>query len=187
MRYDLLLALALGLILTTSTGFAARKTLNLERIQVEDGDTLILTIDGNEERVQLAHVDAPEDSDNAKLQHDIQRTGLDREILIELGRAASSHLRGLTADGAGPFVLVYDPENRDRYGRLLVGLTDAAGQSMGTAMVEDGFARVLSPRGSADPALAELTELEATAISTELGLWGAHRDAALAWKGETPK
>jgi len=187
MRYNPLLPLALVLVLASSTSIAAVERLQLEHVQVEDGDTLVLTLDGNQERVQLAHIDAPEDSENAKLQHDIQRTELDRMVLIELGRAASSHLRVLTADDAGPFTLVYDPERRDRYGRLLGDLTDATGRPLGEAMVEDGFARVLRPRPPGKPGPAELKDLEATAISTNLGLWGTHRDTALAWRGVLPE
>ena len=187
MRCGLLLPLALGLILAASTGFAAQKRLNLESIQVEDGDTLILTIGERAERVQLAYIDAPEDSDNAKLQHDIKRTSLDKEILIELGRAATSHLRSLAADGTGPFVLIYDPDRRDRYGRLMGEVSGADGRSLGTAMIEDGFARLLPARPPAESGPTALTELEANAISSNRGLWGTHRKAALAWKGRTPK
>lgn len=188
MKNGLVISFFLQLALAGTAAFGvAQETLHLEQIGVEDGDTLILTIDGRlDERLQLAHIDAPEDLDNAKLQHDIKRTGLDREVLLELGRAATSHLRGLAADDAGPFVLTYDPGQRDRYGRLVGEVSDADGRSLGAAMVEDGFARVLPPRPPASPVPTMLTESEADAISSNRGLWGTHREASRAWRGPRP-
>lgn len=180
-------SLALAISLICAPAYASDRAVELAKVGVEDGDTLILTIDGRSERLQLSHIDAPEDSDNAKLQHDIERTGLDREVLVELGRAATLHLRGLAADGAGPFALVYDPGHRDRYGRLVGEVSDARGRSLGAAMVEDGFARVLPPPGPETPRPAELNASEADAISSPRGLWGKNREAALAWRGPTPE
>lgn len=179
--------LALAISLVCAPACANDRAVELIEVGVEDGDTLILNIDGRDERLQLAHIDAPEDSRNAKLQHDIERTGLGGEVLIELGRGATLHLRGLAADGAGPFMLVYDPDRRDRYGRLVGEVSDAGGRSLGAAMVEDGFARVLPPREPKVARPAALTASEADATSSARGLWGEHREAAFAWKGPTPE
>lgn len=174
---------ALVISLICASADASARSLEIAAIDAEDGDTLILAIDGHEERLQLAHIDAPEDTENAKLQRDIERTGLAREVLIELGRVATSHLRELSADGAGPFALVYDPERRDRYGRLVGEISDAGGRSLGARMVGDGFAGVLPPRKSEPPRPAALIAAEADAIASARGLWGTYREAALAWKG----
>lgn len=49
--------------------------MTLDASEIEDGDTLVAVIGGSRERLQLAGIDAPEDSDNAKLQRDLTRTG----------------------------------------------------------------------------------------------------------------
>ena len=179
-------SLALAIALVCPPALADGRIVEITEVAVEDGDTLVLDLDGARERIQLAHIDAPEDKDNAKLQHDIARTGLDREVLLELGRAATSHLQALAASDAGPFVLVYDPERRDRYGRLVGEVTDAGGRSLGSAMVDDGFARVLPSREPSSPRPAALTASEADALASGRGLWGGHREAALAWRGSSP-
>ena len=161
---------------------AAETSLRTEAIDLEDGDTLVVEIAGASERIQLADIDAPEDTDNAKLQHDLKRTGLDRETLLSLGRAATAHLRALL-QGSGPFVIVYDPDQRDRYGRITARISDAAGRSLNDAIVEDGYASVLPAVGTGLPVSPQLAELEANAIAADRGLWGEYREVALAWRG----
>lgn len=163
---------------------AADQTLQVDRVEVEDGDTLIVGIAGENQRLQLAFIDAPEDSDNAKLRHDVTRTGLEAETLLKLGKDATEHLRGLT-EGNGPFQIRYDPGLRDRYGRIVAEVSDPAGRPLGAAMVADGFARVLEPRASAEPAPPPaLTDLETGAREAGRGIWGAYSDQAKAWGGK---
>jgi micrococcal nuclease len=75
-------------------------------VRVVDGDTLVVAIDGREEKVRLIGVDTPESVDP-------------RRPVEYFGREASAFLSGLVegkrvalAGGAGS-------QNRDRYGRLL--------------------------------------------------------------------
>ena len=180
--YPLVLLAALG----AASPEAAETSLRLEAIDLEDGDTLVAEVAGTAERIQLAGIDAPEDTDNAKLQHDLKRTGLDRETLLSLGQAATAHLRDLL-QGSGPFVIVCDPDQRDRYGRITARVSSAAGRSLNAAMVEDGYAVVLSVPGAEVPASDPLVKAEADAIAGGRGLWGDHREAALAWSGRSPR
>ena len=57
-------------------------------MQIEDADTLLVEVAGVSYRVQLPDIDAPENTANPKLQRDIERTGLDAEALLALGRQA---------------------------------------------------------------------------------------------------
>lgn len=162
---------------------AVETTVTRDILVAEDGDTLVIQLDGKEERIQLAGIDAPEDSEGPKLERDLARTGLDRETLLALGQAATEHLRGLIAAG-GPFNITYDPEKRDRYGRLTAEVSGAAAGSLNIAMLEDGFAMVLAPPGTAeDSAALGRLPLEQEAVKGRRGLWGEQRDAALAWRG----
>lgn len=177
------LSLALSTLLAAAPLMARPVTVTLESVEAEDGDTLVVELDGQTERVQLAGIDAPEDTDNAKLQRDMARTGLDAATLQALGRAATAHLRELVA-GGGPFALTYDPGQRDRYGRLTAEVSGAGSGSLNEAMLTDGYAMVLAaPGGAAPPNADAWSALEREAIEQGRGLWGTDRDLTLAWSG----
>ncbi len=163
--------------------YAGTQTIDVTDIGVEDGDTVIVDIDDTSERLQLVHIDASEDLVNAKLQHDMKRTGLDSESLLKLGAAATGHLRSLTTD-QGPFIVTYDPDVRDRYGRISADISGTTGPSLSTSMLSDGYAKVLNPRqpGATQPPI-QLKALEADAISSERGIWGSDPVTARAWHG----
>lgn len=170
--------------LGAGVAMGAETSLVLKSVGVEDGDTLLVAIDGAKDRVQLAGIDAPEDVDDPKLQRDLERTGLTRESLLQLGVAATAHLRGLVA-GAGPYRLVLDPQRRDRYGRLTGRLLDPAGQSLNVRMVEDGYAIPLADRANAElGSAATLAEARAQAATSARGLWGAESQAMGLWSGQ---
>jgi micrococcal nuclease len=57
---------------------------------VSDGDTVRLRFPGGRERMRLIGVDAPEASENEKLERDVTRTGRDRATILTLGRQASA-------------------------------------------------------------------------------------------------
>lgn len=152
---------------------AEPRTIGLDLKAIEDGDTLIVAIDGAEQRVQIADIDAPEDTDNPKLQRDLARTGLGREPLLALGRAATAHLTGLLAQPAA-HSLAMDPDRKDRYGRPEIQLTGPTGRSVNQQMVIDGYARCLCESCCGT--------LEQEAIDAGRGLWDAPtRAAALNW------
>ena len=88
-------------------------------------------------------IDAPEDTENAKFKLDMRRTGLDYDTLFSLGAIATQHLLKLIT-GEDSFTLQYQPEKRDRYGRLVGTLTDKEGVSISERMVLNGYAIVKS-------------------------------------------
>ncbi len=152
---------------------------------VEDGDTILVQIDGKERRLQLHGIDAPEDVDNPKLKRDLERTGLDRERLLALGRAASEHLRRLIREDA-PLRLEGNLQRRDRYGRTPVVAYGGNGISLNEQMVADGYA-VMIGRYPLDPAFKErLAAEQARAMDTKRGLWGSDPEAMRAWSGVKP-
>jgi len=158
------------------------ETLSLVVEKVEDGDTIVVTLKGKSERLQLQGIDAPEDVENAKLKRDVKVTGLDSAILQSLGMAATQHLRSLVKPGdnlqiSGNF------DQRDRYGRILVVAMDRAGNSLNELMVRNGYA-MMTRYGTIDAVLkARLEKLESDAIASKQGLWGDNRKVALTWSG----
>ncbi len=146
-------------------------------VEIEDADTLLLEVDGMSYRIQLPDIDAPESSVNPKLQSDVKRTGLDAEVLLVLGRAADAGLQGLL-NGSGPFTLSFDPDNRDRYGRVPGELLDRKDRALSLRLVEAGYA---IPVGAAEGRAAELASAKAAAQAGGHGLWGSHPEVFAAW------
>ena len=182
MTASMMRLLAIVLVVLVSPVLAQEITLTVANIEVEDGDTLVVEIDGTAERVQLAGIDAPEDSDNAKFQRDLERTGLEPDALLAIGAEATAHLRSLVERG-GPFALTYNPEKRDRYGRILAEVSGAGAGSLNVAMLEEGYAVVLAV-GEQKAADNPRFGLQRDAIATRRGIWGGdYRDTALAWRG----
>ena len=151
-------------------------------VGVEDGDTLVALVDGAETRLQLLGIDAPEDVENPKLLRDIQRTGLEPGPLTAIGSAATAHLNTLVA--AGELVrLDGNLHARDRYGRVPVEAYLRTGRSLNEAMVQDGYAMVLSRAPLPKDLRNRLRRHEAEAIAEGRGLWGLDPVTTMAWSG----
>jgi endonuclease YncB( thermonuclease family) len=79
-----------------------------EMVRVVDGDTVVVSVEGDEERVRLLNIDTPE-------------TVHPTEPVECGGPEASEAISGLLAPG-DVVVLEFDQEMRDRYDRLLAGV-----------------------------------------------------------------
>lgn len=158
----------IGLVLLGSALNAAEISFQAADVQIDDGDTIIIPIDGKPVSIQLLGIDAPEDKENPKLLLDIKRTGLQREQLTALGKAATEHLdRLIKVSGS----LLIDVENahKDRYGRLNAMVKDTKGGTLNQAMVADGYAiGLLTGTPDLDKALGKLQQ---EAKANKRGLW----------------
>ncbi len=67
--------------------------------KIEDGDTIVVKIDGQSKRIQLSGIDAPEDTVNPKFKLDLKTRGLNKQELLGLGNAASDFLKSQLAAG----------------------------------------------------------------------------------------
>ncbi len=127
--------------------------------RVVDGDTVILEIDGGEERVRLIGIDTPESV----------ATNRPKQCY---GKEASEALAGLLPPGSD-VVVQRDLEARDRYDRLLLYIYRADdGLFVNRWLVENGFADavVYEPNSAhAD----EFENLRAQAEAEGRGLWGS--------------
>ncbi|MCF6355946.1 MAG: thermonuclease family protein [Candidatus Polarisedimenticolaceae bacterium] len=169
-----------AVLLIASVASAETRSLVVEKI--EDGDTIVVMLNGKPERLQLQGIDAPEDVENAKLQRDIKVTGLEPAVLLPLGRAATRHLQSLVKPGDTLQVSGHFGQ-RDRYGRILVVAEDAAGRSLNERMVQDGYA-VVTRYGVMEAALkAQLERAESEAIASKRGLWREASEVAQNWSG----
>lgn len=181
MRLNFKVFMICNLLLFASSGaWCSELTIQAENISVEDGDTLIISFADGKERVQLMDIDAPEDTENAKFKLDMRRTGMDYDTLFSLGAIATQHLVKLIT-GEDSFTLRYQPEKRDRYGRLLGILMDKEGVSVSERMVLNGYA-IVKPTGAENPA-HPYHALQRNAQEEMRGLWGLLPKQAQLWAG----
>lgn len=127
-------------------------------LSVEDGDTIVVDMAGQEERVRFIGVDTPEVKDP-------------RKPVQCFGRAASAYTKQLI--GNNTVKLEADPENtnRDRYNRLLRYLYLPDGTLVNAKIIEDGYGFAYT----SFPATKnkEFKELENQARRNNRGLWGS--------------
>jgi micrococcal nuclease len=119
-----------------------------EVVDIVDGDTIDVRIDGQEERVRYYGIDTPERGD------DCFSEASDR----------SEALAGETV------LLLPDARDRDRFGRLLRYVFDARGRSIDALLIAEGLAHAWREDGAYRDTLIAL-EGEASAAAVGC-LWG---------------
>jgi micrococcal nuclease len=135
--------------------------------RVVDGDTLVVDLDGAEERVRLIGIDTPE-----SVHPDASRN-------VPYGEVASAYTKS-RLDGQA-VALEFDVEERDQYGRLLayVWIGD---ELFNETLVLEGHAQV-----STYPPNVRYVELftsaQNAARETEKGFWGIEADAGVSSDG----
>jgi micrococcal nuclease len=127
-------------------------------VRVVDGDTVEVRIGGREETVRLIGIDTPETVDP-------------RSPVECFGEEASDRAKALLPVGT-EVRLVADVEPRDRYDRLLAYVYRDDGTFVNLALVEDGYASVLTYPPNVAHA-SEFTAAAARAREGGRGLWGA--------------
>ncbi|MCU7933166.1 MAG: thermonuclease family protein [Candidatus Thiodiazotropha sp. (ex Codakia rugifera)] len=145
------------------------RLLSSSEIEVEDGDTLLIQFKNEVKRIQLAGIDAPENSENPKFKVDKQRTGLDYNSLMSLGIISAEYLRKQIAGGEH-FKLHFQLDSLDRYGRIVGELYTEEGRSLNRQMVKDGYAIPVKSQSSGT--LMEYVELQRLSQKERAGLWG---------------
>lgn len=129
-----------------------------EVTQVADGDTIVIQMDGKEERIRMIGVDTPETKDP-------------RKPVQCFGQAASDFTKQLI--GTEPVRLEADSlsSNRDRYNRLLRYVYLADGRMVQAEVIKQGygFAYTSFPFTKMD----EFRAYEHDARDNDRGLWGS--------------
>jgi micrococcal nuclease len=127
-------------------------------VRVVDGDTILVALDGREERVRYIGVDTPESV----------KPGTPVQCYAK--RASSFNKKLL----AGRSVrLVQDVEARDRYGRVLAYVyREPDGLFVNAELARDGYARTLTIAPNVRYA-GRFAALAAAARSAGRGLWSA--------------
>ena len=148
---------------------------------IEDGDTItVINRDGESMRIQLSGIDAPEDTENAKLELDIKNKGLSKESLLEIGELATSFLKSEVAAGQ-EVTLQGDLSQRDKYGRTPAIVINEKGRSLNLLMVMEGYAILLTRYPLEESFKAALEEAQQHARSSNSGLWKSHPEIMAKW------
>lgn len=146
-------------VTTTATDAASGAGANAVMVRVVDGDTIVVDLDGREERVRLIGIDTPES---------VAEERPDQCFGVE----ASDEVERLLPVGTD-LLLERDVEPRDRYDRLLAYVYRAHDQLfVNEVLVRDGFAGILTYPPN-DTYAERFRSLEATAQQEGVGLWGA--------------
>lgn len=126
--------------------------------RVVDGDTIIVTLDGEETRIRLIGIDTPESVSDDKAKN------------TEEGKEASAFT---TEQLSGKMVyLEYDKEQTDTYGRTLAYVYHDDGETMyNKVLLERGYAVTMTIEPNTKYA-ADFKALENTARESGKGFWG---------------
>jgi micrococcal nuclease len=155
---DLLIALLWQLfsgVVSNDTGEpAVFATTTAQVVRVVDGDTIVVRLNGREERVRYIGIDTPE-------------VYADGEPACYAEEATAAN-RVLTKSGV--VALVRDQQDRDDYGRLL-RYVYADDTFINEALAQAGYARTLSIPPNTTHATV-LADAVAEARAAQAGLWG---------------
>jgi micrococcal nuclease len=124
--------------------------------RVVDGDTIVVSVNGNTERVRYIGVDTPE--------------SVKPNTPVQCYAKAASHLNEELVGGK-TVILTPGTEQRDRYGRLLAYVRTKEGLDVNMAMISRGAARTLEIAPNTERAY-EFSVLESKARNEQAGLWG---------------
>jgi micrococcal nuclease len=139
-----------------TTAVPRDQTVRAKVVRVVDGDTIVASVDGEDEYVRYIGVDTPETvKPDTPVQCFGPRASDENHRLVE-GRTVR---------------LTFDREARDDYGRLLA-YVHAGGRFVNAELVRGGYARTLEIAPNTSHA-AELQRLAAMAARAGRGLWGA--------------
>jgi len=126
-------------------------------LEVLDGDTIVVDLDGTEETVRLLGVDTPETRDP-------------RRPVQCFGKQASDYTKELLLGKAVKLVIDTSDDNRDSFGRLLRYIYIEDGTMINERLVYDGYAFAYEKYPTARTQL--LKQMEADAKKNNRGLWG---------------
>ncbi len=112
-------------------------------ISVTDGDTLRIFYKGEDKKVRLIGIDAPESKVNPKAEKDANRSGEDIKTIIRMGKKATRFVEKLVKPG-DQVSIEFDLEKRDKYGRLLAYVYLSDGRMLNEEIVKAGYANLLT-------------------------------------------
>lgn len=112
-------------------------------VRVVDGDTIVVNIDGVDEKVRLIGIDTPESRINKRAHLQQRSLGKDEETIVHLGRKAKEFTESLL-NSVSTVYLEFDVQQRDKYGRLLAYVYLPDGRMLNMEIVCYGYGMPLT-------------------------------------------
>jgi len=147
---------------------------------IEDGDTIVIMYKGKSQRVQLIGIDAPENTQNPKLNIDSKSKIIEKADLLRMGKLATEYLRTLLKTGQ-KVTLQGNLTQKDKYNRLPAIVIYEEDKSININMVEAGYALLLTRFPINENLKTSLENAEKQAKSDKKGLWGKHPELMEKW------
>lgn len=167
-------------VLLAATGFLYGQSVRTRTApavvqRVIDGDTIVVTTDRKTAHVRLLYIDTMESRENAKLARDWKKfreqgVYVRKKDLTDLGKMASSRMRGLLTPGKPVMLEMVEGRERDRYRRLLA-LVSVNGMSVNLDMVRKGYARAYFVGKTPEEHRRIFNAAEQAARQELLGIW----------------
>jgi micrococcal nuclease len=129
--------------LLTVPGCRDEKGVPAVVVRVIDGDTIVAEVGGEDERIRLIGVDAPESRANNKAYKDAYLNNEKLEIELEQGRRSSAFVKSLLQKG-DRIRLEYDVQERDQYHRLLAYVYLSDGRMLNEVLLKEGYANLMT-------------------------------------------
>ncbi|MEP0923451.1 thermonuclease family protein [Leptolyngbya sp. ST-U4] len=129
---------------TTSQGEVAQV------VNVHDGDTMRVLLNGKEERIRLCGIDAP-------------------ELKQQLGEASRNNLRSLVNQSSNQVRLTV--VDVDRYGREVAEVFSLSGTVLNVEQIKSGNAYLYRQYASNCPHKAQMEQAETAAQQSRQGIW----------------
>lgn len=156
--------------------------LQAELLDIIDGDTIRVRLEGNESLVRIRGIDTPETSESDKAEEDLDRTKMNRADMVALGVAATNRVRQLLRGRkvflhCEPTPMGPKPYLHHRQYRLLafVSLDAPDGPDLGKLLLTEGYALVwprnVKTRRYLHVKSDEYTALCHEALKAKPGLW----------------
>jgi endonuclease YncB( thermonuclease family) len=155
------MALTQGFLLLCLAGCLVAVEVQAEVRSVTDGDTIVVTVAGTEERIRLLYLDTPESKGNSH-----------GEATPE-GKLASEFMDLQAKPGSA--VTLWGPGadlERDRYKRILAVVITSRGDTIQDRVIKAGWSPLWEKYGKADPKWRQtLVEAEEKAKKDKAGAW----------------
>lgn len=136
-----------------------------EVVRVKDGDTYVLTIDGEKTTVRLIGVDTPES---------VAPSEYSKENTSE-GRTISEIVKQKIKPGDTLYI-EYDISQTDKYGRTLAYLYFEDGEMVQEWLLKNGYAQTMTVQPNSKYA-EKFAEIQHLAAENNVGLWNGYFDS----------
>lgn len=143
------------------------ESYNTTLIDVIDGDTIDITVNGRNETVRFLGVDTPEThAENTPQEFGLENNSINRACLRSYGEKAANFVER-NLDNTIEIRTDSEADRRGSYGRLL-GYIYSGNESVNSMLLEEGLARMYD---SSFSKREEYRMLEKEAREEEIGVW----------------